>query len=219
MTAKYGSDLHFIIAGETNRLNLSPILDLSPALKQVVKVPTRLNPDKILEPIITTLSIFYCEPVTKPPINNDEGNGGKPSDHLVVLMLPLTSVLDCPPRQYKVVEYRPLTDSGMLLYGEWFALQNWNEIYSEQDSHKKAEIFQETLMNKFYELFPLKTFKVCSEDRPWFSGTLKVMDWKRKRKFSKNQKSKKWSHLTRGPGCCPTRRSNSRPLCFYKQPL
>ena len=110
-------------------------------------------------------------------------------------MLPLTSVLDCPPCQYKVAEYRPLTDSGMLIYGAWLALQNWNEIYLEQNSHKKAEIFQETLMNKFYELFPLKTFKVCSEDRPWFSATLKVMDRKRKREFSKNQKSKKWYHL------------------------
>ena len=92
LTAKYGSDLHFIIAGDTNRLNLSPILDLSSALKQVVLVPTRLHPDAILDPIITTLARFYCEPVTKPPINNDERNGGKPSDHLVVLMLPLTSV-------------------------------------------------------------------------------------------------------------------------------
>ena len=83
----------------------------------------------------------------------------------------------------------------MVLYGEWLALQDWNELYSVQDPHKKAEVFQRTLMHKFYETFPLKTFKVCSEDRPWFSATLKIMDRKRKREFYKNQKSQKWSQL------------------------
>ena len=44
LNAKYGHGLHFIIAGDTNRLNLSPILNLSPSLLQCVKVPTRLDP-------------------------------------------------------------------------------------------------------------------------------------------------------------------------------
>ena len=149
LTAKYGTDLQFIIAGDTNRLNLSPILDLSPTLKQVVTIPTRLNPDAILDPIITSLAKYYCEPVTKPPISNDQGNGGKPSDHLVVLMHPLSSVLDCPPRQYKTVTCRPLTDSGIEEYGQWLADQNWNEFYAEIDCHKKAEVFHNLLREAF----------------------------------------------------------------------
>ena len=95
LTAKYGTSLEFIIAGDTNRLNLNPILSLSPNLKQVVRVPTRLNPDAILDVIITTLSKYYLEPVTKPPINND-ANTGKPSDHLVVIMEPISSTIECP---------------------------------------------------------------------------------------------------------------------------
>ena len=75
LTALYGADLHFIIAGDTNRLNLGPILSLSPRLRQCVKVPTRLNPAAILDPIITTLHPWYLEPVTKPPINNNEESG------------------------------------------------------------------------------------------------------------------------------------------------
>ena len=73
---KYGACLQFIIAGDTNRLNLSPILNLSPSLKQVVQVPTRLNPDVTLDPVITTLGRFYQSPVTKPPLNNDEDKEG-----------------------------------------------------------------------------------------------------------------------------------------------
>ena len=34
LSAKYGAKLHFVIAGDTNHLNLSPITSLSPNLKQ-----------------------------------------------------------------------------------------------------------------------------------------------------------------------------------------
>ena len=113
LSAKYGANLHFIIAGDTNRLNLSPITSLSPNLKQVVKVHTRLNPPAILDPIITTLSKWYQPPVTKPPINPNRNSGGKASDHLVVLMCPLVSELQIPPRLYTTVTTRPLTQSGI----------------------------------------------------------------------------------------------------------
>ena len=69
LSSKYGSNIHLVIAGDTNRLNLSPIKNLSPNLKQEVKVFTRLNPPAILDPIITTLGKWYQSPVTKPPIN------------------------------------------------------------------------------------------------------------------------------------------------------
>ena len=62
LMAKYGTGLQFIIAGDTNRLNLKPILNLSPSLKQLVTTPTRLNPDAILDPIITTI----CRSITYP---------------------------------------------------------------------------------------------------------------------------------------------------------
>ena len=83
LMAKYGNGLQFIIAGDTNRLNLSPILNLSPSLRQVVKVPTRLNPDVMLDPIITTMWRMYLPPITKSPLDNDQEKQGNPSDHLV----------------------------------------------------------------------------------------------------------------------------------------
>ena len=196
LTAKYGTNLEFIIAGDTNRLNLNPILSLSPYLKQVVKVPTRLNPDAILDVIITTLSKFYQDPVTKPPINNDQGNG-KPSDHLVVIMKPISRTLDCPPRQYTSLETRPITDSGLALYGQWLDDQTWDFLYRERDAHKKAELFQKVLMEKYYELFPIKVLRVCAEDQPWISRHLKTIDRKRKREFDKNKKSLKWEKLNK----------------------
>ena len=94
LSALYPSGLHLILAGDTNRLRLAPILNLSPHLVQAVKVPTRLDPPVILDPIITTLSNYYNKPVTRPTIQNVVNKKGKPSDHLVVIMRPLSSTLE-----------------------------------------------------------------------------------------------------------------------------
>ena len=55
LSSKYGRGLYWLLAGDTNDLNLDPILSLSPNLQSVVKTPTRLNPDRILDNIITDM--------------------------------------------------------------------------------------------------------------------------------------------------------------------
>ena len=62
LSAKCGPNLHFAICGDLNRLNINPVLSLSPNLKQLITVPTRKNPDAILENIISTLEYFYIPP-------------------------------------------------------------------------------------------------------------------------------------------------------------
>ena len=61
LNSKYQSGLYFILAGDTNELKLDSILNLSPSLKQLVESPTRLNPDQILDPIIS-ISISIIRP-------------------------------------------------------------------------------------------------------------------------------------------------------------
>ena len=84
-SAKYKKALHWILAGDTNDLNLNPILSLNANLKQLVMNPTRMNPPRILDPIITSLSDFYQMPECLPPLDCDPDSGGKPSDHKMVL--------------------------------------------------------------------------------------------------------------------------------------
>ena len=79
LLARYGDGLHLIIAGDYNRLNIKPILDMSSSLSQVVKVITRTNPDAILDKIVTSLEKFYLPPYSLPPLDNDEQGNGKPS--------------------------------------------------------------------------------------------------------------------------------------------
>ena len=142
LCSKYGCALHFILAADSNRLNLSPILNLSPDLHQVVEVPTRLNPPRTLDPIITSLKQFYKSPVTKPPINPDFNSRRKPSDHLVVLMEPVSSEQQAQRREFKVIERRPINSAGLRKFSEWVESCDWSELYRLSEPNAKRNTFK-----------------------------------------------------------------------------
>ena len=75
--------------------------------------------------------------------------------------------------------------------------KKWTPLYDSEDANFKANILQKTLMEKFYELFPLKTLKMSEDDQPWFTQDLKNLDRRRKREFRKNHKSEKWLGLNK----------------------
>ena len=155
LCAKYGSDLKFLIIGDINRLNIKPILNLSPDLHQAVKVITRHNPDATLDVIITNIQSLYQPPTTLPPLDNDENESGKPSDHLIVVMRPLSSEFSSVPKKYKTIKYRPFPDSGIREMGQWIQAQSWHDIYSIKCPNQKASRFEEVWMEKF-PYFPMK---------------------------------------------------------------
>jgi hypothetical protein len=149
----------------------------------------------ILDPIITTLKKFCCDPVTKPPINPNSSKTGKPSDHLVVVMEPITATLQIQPRSYRTIESRPINFAGLKKYSHWIENCNWTDLYKCEDPNVKAQMFQNILLTKFQECFPIKIFKISCDDQPWISSELKEIDRKRKREFSKNQQSDLWTKL------------------------
>ena len=92
LCSKYKRGLHWLICGDTNDLRLDPILALSPNLKQEVQNFTRLNPPRLLDPIITTLGRYYQIPEILPPLDNDPDCDGKPSDHMMVIFTPISVI-------------------------------------------------------------------------------------------------------------------------------
>ena len=92
ISTKFGNGLHFIIAGDTNDLKLENILNLTHNMKQLVNNVTRLEPPALLDPIMSTLGKFYQQPVCLPPLDPDPDSNGKPSDHLIVVMRPITTL-------------------------------------------------------------------------------------------------------------------------------
>ena len=99
------------------------IVNLSSSLKQVVQIPTRLNPDATLDKIVTTISKYYEQPYSLPPIQNDENNQGKDSDHLIIVMKP--KPLNCS----KYITFCPFPQSSVNLFGQWIQVQTWQDIF------------------------------------------------------------------------------------------
>lgn len=194
LSAKYGQGLHFIISGDFNRLNINPILNMSPSLKQVVSIPTRTNPEATLDKIITTLSKFYLPPTTLPPLDNDVEGNGKPSDHLIVEWRPINQNVNRKPN-YKVITFRPLPESGMLQFKQWLETETWQSLYLKETAHGKADLLQRTLLAKMEEFLPQKTLKLNEDDMQWVTSEVKRFDRLLKREYRKHKRSSKWKRL------------------------
>ncbi len=83
LKSKY-DNLKFIIGGDINSLDIKPILDSAPSMKQVVDKPTHGN--RILDILITDLFQEFYPPVIKEPLECDEDITGQPSDHKIVYL-------------------------------------------------------------------------------------------------------------------------------------
>ena len=195
LNAKYGKGLYWILAGDTNDLKLDPILHLSSSLKRVVTKPTRLNPDRILDNIITDLSKWYQIPECLPPLGADPGSGGKPSDHLIVIMEPISTINNKSARTTRMITVRPMKQSGIDLFGQWLNNQTWEEVLKAETVDEKAELLQTILMEKVDEFLPLKKRKISSDDQPFYTEEMKRLKRLKGREFHKNRRSLKWREL------------------------
>ena len=196
LSMKYGRGLHFIFAGDTN-LNLDPILNLSPNLQQIVKNWTRMNPPALLDPILMTLSSYYQVPLCLDPLDPDPDKNGKKSDHKIVIAKPINAFNNKCAREYRKVKVRPFPESGLRKMKEWFVDQTWEEVFKAETAHKKAEVFQNMLINILEEIFPEKTRKISSDDQPWITHSLKKLDRRRRRIFRKQRRSESWKKLNK----------------------
>ena len=136
--------------------------------------------------------IFYQEPVCMDPLDPDPGKNGAKSDHRIVLVRPISTINNKSIRRMRKVEVRAFPQSGFDLYKEWLMDQSWDQVFSAVSAHTKAQIFQEMLVTKLDEIFPVRIRKIGSDDQPWVTFQLKKLDRMRKRVFNKERKSKKW---------------------------
>ena len=110
----------------------------------------------MLDPIFTTLAKYYQQPEAKPPLDNDPEKNGKPSDHDIIIMKPITSVHNIPARRTKSVKFRPLPQSGIDKMSRWIQTQSWEDIFNAETAHDKAQGLKDMLMDKLNEYLPEK---------------------------------------------------------------
>ena len=120
MSSKKDHEVHFIMAGDTNKLKLNPINSLSPNMKQIFSKPTRFNPPRMLDPLLTTLSNLYQLPEILPPLDNDPEKNGKPSDHSIVVVEPISELKSTCSRQMRKVIVRPTPENKLKLLKSHF---------------------------------------------------------------------------------------------------
>ena len=80
-----------------------------------------------------------------PALDADPNSGGKPSDHLIVVMSPLSVLNNKLAGVAREILIRPLTQSGLDLLSDWMKTQNWKEILDAETVDEKSEILQNKL--------------------------------------------------------------------------
>ena len=195
LCSKYKRGLQWLLCGDTNDLRLDPILTLSPNLKQCVQNFTRMNPPRILDPIITTMSKYYQIPEVLPPLDPDPDKNGKQSDHMMVLFTPITSINNKCVTRTRKINFRPLHDEGMSKMQEWLNAETWEQVLKTPCANLKAEILQDILVSKTNEFFPEKSRIISCNDQPFFNQKLKRLKRKKAREYHKHLKSEKYRKL------------------------
>ena len=80
---------------------------------------------------------------------------------------------------------------------EWIENQDLTEEVSENSVHKKMELLQNLLYNKYEEFFPERNKTISSEDQPFFNDRLMKLKRRKVREFRKNRKSIKWNKMNK----------------------
>ena len=166
-------------------------------MKQMVMGSTRLDPPRMLDPILTDLGSFYQTPEILPPLTADPGSGGKASDHLIPIMRPINELNNRCSRVYTEVKIRPITKSGIDNLRNWFECQDWAQNMAETSIDQKAELLHSMIMGAINLYLPEKSIKVASDDSPWYNQGLKKLDRRRRREYHKNRRSDKYFQLCR----------------------
>ena len=214
MCAKYSKGLQWILAGDFNDLKDQGILSISPTLKQVVTKPTRMNPPRILDKIITSMADFYQEPVICPPLDNDPEKNGKPSDHCIVMMSAINVINNKSNRTFKEVTFRPITEVGISKMSEWLVEKDWSDMKKETVDNQAANLMH-ILQVKTDEFFPQKKHKISNDNQPFFTRKLENLKRKKQREFSKNRKSEKWRRME---NAYQDRLANAK-MSYYKKEI
>ena len=118
----------------------------------------------------------------------------QPSDHSVPVCYPHNDPYTRPAREYKVIKFRPLPESGFQKFGDWIVHETWDDL-GPCSASAQAINFENILKSNLESCFPLKTKKLSSHDKPFITSELKDIDRKRNREYKRNGKSEKYFHL------------------------
>jgi hypothetical protein len=191
--SRYEHQIRFFIAGDFNKVDTEDLLESNGALQQICSVETRNK--NTLELILTCMATLFHPPTTQDPLQQDENTTGKPSDHKIVIVAPKANAHYKQERHKKTIHIRQQPQSKVAAFMSELGAHSWPEVFSEEDPNIKALSYHNTIMSLRDKHFPVKSVKMSSLDKKWFTPTLKVMYNEMQNEFFKNRKSQKWKSL------------------------
>ena len=183
-----------ILGGDKNNLNLAPLLNGIPRLRQIVSKNTYKF--KILDVLLTNMHQAYAEPYIAPAVPADDPQKGSPSDHNTPVACPLTTDHPTKTREFITKVSRPLPDSGIREFGQWITGEEWTSITIDANPTEQVTVFEKLVQEKLDLILPQKSVKIFpNSDKPFITSDLKKLDRQVKREYRKHNKSAKYLRL------------------------
>ena len=164
-------DSGIILIGDFNKFNHGPLIS-SFDLKQIVKEPTRGT--NILDKIYTSISTYYDDVKTLPPIGQ--------SDHSSVLVQ--SSKQSCVHQQPTNSIRRTSKSSNKQALVNELSAVNWSNLYRMDSVIDQFAHFLYMLSLSMDKHLPLRKTKNHPSDKPWLNKDIKDAISKRQRAWS-----------------------------------
>ena len=139
--------------------------------------------------------MFYNEPEIVDPVPVDNPTKGVPSDHLGVVVTPITNAAHPPKRQKLEKIFRPMPDSSINKFGEEICNLSWDFLSPGLSSTELTELLQGKMTSMIDHHFPLKSINLTDSDQPWITDGLKKLKRIRRREFCRHGRSEKYYQL------------------------
>ena len=154
-------------------MNISPVIIALPRTLQIVTKHT--HNDKTLDIILTNLHQFYAVPVVLPPMKPDNPIKHKSSDHKYALAVPLNISTNKNTREYTMKTVRSTSESARQTFGAWMLSENWKLVEDATNPTDKVNELRRILNEKVDEHFPVKMYKISSQDFPYITNEIKKL--------------------------------------------
>ena len=171
--AKYNNEVHFLVAGDFNRVSVTDILLSYGAMQQVCGVATRGG--AALQLVLTDLHTYLHPPTALPPLQVDEGMKGKDGDHKSLILAPKASKEFVVTREKREVISRPMPQSLIEAFCKELTRHKWEEVKNYETGDQKTDAFHIYIRNLLDKYFPEKVVKFSALDKFWMTPELKVL--------------------------------------------
>ena len=171
MRARYNNEIHFIIAGDFNRVKVTEVMDSYGALQQICGMATRAG--AALQLVLTDLHTLLHPATALPPVQVDEGKEGKDGDHQALILAPKAKQAFKVKREKRLIKTRPMPESRKNNFYAEITNYKWEDVITNENVDTKVENFHDFIRSTLDKHMPEKSITMSDLDKPWMTPDMK----------------------------------------------